>query len=442
MIKRLFIFLFLSFIFSNCSPAPDATGVEGYLIQHIDIVSMDGPGVQKDRAVLIKGGKIAGIFGPEEMVSGQNYKVIDGSGKFLSPGLIDAHAHVSIRSDFERYIAHGVTTVREMWGLPVKLRWRDAIAKGQISGPNFIVSSTFFWLNGPAATMHVEPTDPETGRALVRKAKEEGYDLIKIVSLTDMETLKAVIDEAKKLGLRISGHYPDRSVPVEIMLDIGMNSFEHADEISSIAFKDDASDENIKKFARALVQRGIGITTILTPAQNYLEIDAKGKEFYTPEAKLEILLKLGPHYFTDASQTIDNVIAANGQYAQQWTEGIALAKRAAKIFMEEGVPLAIGTEGIGPFFRVAGVGTHSEMALLSSAGLSNYEVMGVATVNGAKVTGFEGQKGLVKEGYDADLLILSGNPLDDLSVLEDPEAVFVRGKYYSPEALAALEEIY
>jgi len=221
-----------------------------------------------------------------------------------------------------------------------------------------------------------------------------------------------------------------------------MSSFEHADEFTSVAFKDDDSNENMHRIARALADRGIGLTTILTPARNYLEIDAKGKDFYTPETRLEILLKLGPHYFMDAGQTIDNVIAAKGRYVKQWQEGIELSKRAAKVFVDEGVPLAIGTEGIGPFFKVAGVGAHEEMALLSSAGLSNFEVMKVATVNGAKVTGFEGRKGLVKAGFDADLLILSGNPLQDLAVLQNPVAVFVSGRYYSPEQIARLKAIY
>lgn len=411
-------------------------------ISDVDVVTMDGAEVLPNRTVVVRGSRIAGVYAAADAPRVHADTVIDGAGKVLAPGLVDAHVHLSVRSDLERYVAHGVTSVREMWGLPVRLRWRDAVAAGEIPGPNIVVASTFFWSNGPVTTKHVEPTDPATARVLVQAAASDGYDLIKVVRIEGLDVLRAIVDEAHSLEMTVSGHYPDRAVPVDEMLDVGMSSFEHADEFASIAFASDSSDDEIRRIARALAERGIGLTTILTPAKKYLEIDARGAAYYTPAARLEILERLGPSYFRDAEQTIDNVIAARGQYVRQWTEGTQLALRAAKTFVDEGVPLGIGTEGIGPFFEVAGVGVHDEMALLSEAGLSSRQVLRVATVNGARLLGFEGRKGRVREGYDADLLLLDGNPLQDLTVLREPSAVLIMGRVYDRAALDALKRVY
>lgn len=414
----------------------------GLAIRDVNVIPMDGGAMLEGRTVVVRDGRVEGLYAPGEDLPFAPDTMLDGSGKFLAPGLVDAHAHVHVRSDLERYLVHGVTSVREMWGLPRSLRWRDATRAGRIPGPNLVVASTFFWMDGPETTRHVEPTDPETARSLVRQAADEGYDLIKVVSIPDMDVLRAVIDEAHASDLTVSGHYPDRSVSVTEMLDVGMSSFEHADEFTTIAFADDSSDEAIRRIAEALAGRGIGITTILTPARTYLEIDAKGADYYTPEARLEILERMGPYYFRDAGQTIDNVLTAGGEYVQQWTEGTALALRAAPVFLEAGVSLAIGTEGIGPFYEVAGVGVHDEMALLSQAGLSNEQVLRVATVNGAELLGFGDRKGRILPGFDADLLLLDGDPLEDLTTLRAPAAVLVMGRLYSRSDLDALARVY
>lgn len=439
--KVLTVLLF--FFLAACDQAP--TSVENsdiILITNVTVVPMNQEGVLENRSVLVEDGIIAGIFEADQTAATAGVTVIDGTGKFLAPGLIDAHAHVSLRSNFERYLVHGVTSIREMWGLPRRLRWRDAIRNGDLTGPNFVVASTFFWLGGPETVLHLEPTDPETARELVRQVKTDGYDLIKVVDLEDMNILNALIDEAEKQGLSVSGHYPDKSVPLEEMLQVGMASFEHIDEFTSIAFKEDSSDEYIRKIAKELNQRGIGLTTILTRALTYLEIESRGQDFYTAEAKLGILKNLGAFYFQSATRTIDNVIASNGEYTEQWTEGVDLAQRAVVIFLEENVNLAIGTEGIGAFYGASGVGVHYEIAFLKDAGLSNYQVMKVATVNGANVIGFEGHKGLIVEGYDADLILLDANPLIDLETLKNPIGVLVMGHYYSQEDLADLKDIY
>jgi imidazolonepropionase-like amidohydrolase len=415
---------------------------DAIVIADITVVSPGEPGTREHQTVVIRDGRIEDMLPADSAPRIRHATVVDGRQKFLTPGLVDAHAHVHVRSDLERYLVHGVTSVREMWGLPRELRWRDEIRSGRMAGPNMVVASTYFWMNGPSLTKHVEPKDPATARALVRQAAADGYDLIKVIAIPDMDVLRAIVDEAGKAGLRVSGHYPARSVPVEEMLGVGMWSFEHADEFSSIAFARDSFEGHMRAIARELRSRDIGITTILTPARKYLEIDAKGKDFYSPEARLDILERLGPYHFQDASTTIDNVIAAAGKYVRQWREGTALALRAAKTFADEGVALGIGTEGIGPFLTVDGVGVHDEMSLLAEAGLTNEQVLKVATVNGAHLLGFEGRKGYIRRGYDADLLILSANPIDDLAALRTPEGVFVMGRYYARQDLDFFARIY
>jgi len=412
------------------------------VITGVAVVPMDGQGVLPDRTVVVRDGRIEAIYEPGQAPGIRAETQLDGSGKFLAPGLIDAHAHVRLRSDLERYLVHGVTSVRDMWGLPRTLRWREAIRDGSIAGPNLVVASTYFWLDGPAATRHVEPTSPDTARALVRQAAREGYDLIKVVSLRDLATLRAIVDEARQLGLTVSGHYPDKAVPVAEMLEVGMASFEHADEFASVAFATDTSEAAIRRLARALVERRIGLTTILTPAEQYRAIDRQGADYYSTDARIAVLERLGAYYYQDAVTTIDNVLAARGRYVKQWTEGSALAHKAARTFVEEGVRLGIGTEGIGAFYGVDGVGVHDEMSLLSKAGLTNRQVLEVATVNGAALLGFEGRKGRLRVGFDADLLLLDADPLESLETLQHPEAVFVRGRCYSPVELAALKRVY
>lgn len=428
---------------AGCQQAPVATKPPAsILIRNVAVVPMASEEVLPSRTVLVQNGRIAGIYEAGDAPSPQGAIVVDGTGKFLAPGLIDAHTHIPLRSDLERYLAHGVTSVREMWGLPRSLRWRDAVERGAIAGPHCVVSSTYFWRDGPPDTLHVEPTDAGTTRALVRQVKAEGYDLVKVVHLGDMETLKALVEEAHQQGLTVSGHYPDRSVPLDEMLALGMRSFEHLDEFASIAFPGGADEARMREVAGILSERNIALTTILTPPVKYLEIDRRGKAFYTPEAKLEILTSFGPYYLQSAKQTIDKVLAAGGKFVPQWIEGSALAKRAAAIFLDEGVTLALGTDGNGPFHPVGGVGIHDEMTLLREAGLTSYQILRAATVNGAKLLGRDDRTGQLREGFDADLLLLGGNPLENLDVLKNPEGVFVGGRYYSPRNLADLKSVY
>ena len=183
---------------------------------NVNVIPMDKERVLENQTVLVRDGIIVEI--------GRSVKIpkdatrVDGSGKYLIPGLVDMHTHLlsdgddypdSIAEDeLKVMVANGVTTIRLMIGTPEQLILRTKSAQGEIIAPTIYSASPH--LTGKEQGNNFVVNTPDEARAAVRKSKAAGYDFIKITTFIKAEVYEAAIDEAAKLNIKVVGHADSR----------------------------------------------------------------------------------------------------------------------------------------------------------------------------------------------------------------------------------------
>ena len=408
------------------------------VIENVNVVAMVDWGVVEGRDVLIENGKISRIVATGSVEWRGEISVVDGDGKYLLPGLIDAHTHLGERGALDGYLSYGVTTVRDMWGSPRYLSWRDAINQGQLRGPELIVATPFAWLGAPESVAHWEVDTVAQAKAVAQRAQAEGYDLVKIVQILDPEILSALVEEGRRLGIPVGGHFAadPETTPLSRYAASGVTSIEHLDELAGTFFAD-ASEEEIREAARALADNDVYFTTLLK-AIDFLCSAADGEKGPDSFMKSVVLWSHGAYQALRMESLFEFASSLPADDVRR--VGYAIAPKVLRIFLQEDVQIALGTEG-PQFYAPSGTIVHEEMAVLRQAGLTAHETLRTATVNGAAALGLIHRKGTLEVGKDADLILADRNPLADVSTLREPLAVFVRGTMLDRETLEFLRRI-
>ena len=185
------------------------TGKQNTLIfTDVTIIDTAGGPNQTDMTVVITKDRITGIDKAGKLPSPKGAQTIDATGKFLIPGLWDMHAHRGDKRFLPLFIANGITGVRILWGSSVHHAWRKEVAKGSLLGPRLIIASSLvdgakqFWPGSTSVRNEAE------ARQVVRQAKEDGADFIKIYESLTRDVFFAIADESKKQGIPFAGHIP------------------------------------------------------------------------------------------------------------------------------------------------------------------------------------------------------------------------------------------
>src|SRR6202521_3679542 len=206
------------------------------IIHDVTVIDATGAPAQSHRTIFVRDGKIEAIGESSEGTGGKLSGVyVDGTGKFLIPGLWDMHVHMVFGDWFPRgkevtlplFIANGVTGVRDMGGeLEVLQQWRKEIAAGTLIGPRMVISGPMLDGPQPRFPSSIAIKTPEDGRRAVDDLKRRGADFIKLQSLISREAVFAIAEEARKQKIAFEGHVPD-AVRASEMSEAGMKSFEH-----------------------------------------------------------------------------------------------------------------------------------------------------------------------------------------------------------------------
>src|SRR5262249_48524712 len=202
---------------------------------HVNVVEVDEGSVRPDMSVVVKSQHIVRIGKSGHFKLPKNARIVDGTGKYLIPGLWDMHVHTIFgdwipkneKVTLALFVANGITGVRDMGGdLDSLKRWRTEIADGTLLGPRMVISGPM--LDGPTPTfpLSLPVSTPEDGRKAVADLKGRGADFIKIQSLVPRDAYFAVAEEAKRLQIPFSGHVPDQ-VRAREASDAGQRSMEH-----------------------------------------------------------------------------------------------------------------------------------------------------------------------------------------------------------------------
>jgi hypothetical protein len=419
------------------SQPPDSSPLLAFV--HVHVIPMDRERVLDDQTVVVKEGRIAAM-GPSRAVKPPaGARQIDGTGKYLIPGLTDAHVHLYSAIEFPLYFANGVTTVFNLDGRPAHLLWRKQVADGEVLGPRIFTAGPLF---GRAHSA-------DEAVRLVDQQADAGYDAVKIYNPVSREEFPALIAEAKRRHLLLMGHIA-RAPGFELTIQSGQ-SVAHLDEFLYTYFNPqlDGNDQHVvldeskipvvaRETAAARVYVIPTLHTYVTTVQQSADLDAflKNPAFrYLPPWALEQFQPAVNRFKKDSSP----------EQSARMQAALAFQRKLVKALFDAGVPLMAGTDApdVGP---MAGVGIHEELQELASDGLSPFQVLETVTVNPARYFGKSDEFGSIAVGKRADLVLLERNPLENISNTRGIVGVMLRGKWLSKEDLAqrvgAIPEAY
>jgi imidazolonepropionase-like amidohydrolase len=389
---------------------------------HANVISMTKEGVETDQTVVVTNGKIAAVGPAGKVRVPTGATKIDASNKYLIPGLTDAHVHLQTTVEFPLYIANGVTTVYNLDGTPAHILWREEIAKGKLRGPTIFTTGPIFF----------GPHKPETSVKMVDEQAKLGYDGVKIYNGVSREEFPFLVAEAKKNHMLLMGHV-SRGTDFEATVEAGQ-SIAHLEEYTYTFFNPMHDDNNkhivyddskIPEAVRLTVKSGVYVTpTLSTYATIVQQATALDEFLKTPELRYD-----SP--WIRASLQPETNRYANGfkesDYAQL-RRSLEFQRKLVKALEDAGVPLLCGTDAsdVGP---VAGFGIPAELRELVADGLTPYQALQTATVNPARYFGRSAEFGTIESGKRADLVLLEGNPLQDIGQMRAIAGVMARGHW-------------
>ncbi len=438
-----------------CGPTPVAEpGTIAFV--GVSVLPMDREGVSADQTVIVVDGVITEVGPSDAVVVGEGATVIDGTGRYLMPGLAEMHAHVPPGANPPRdqvedilflYVANGITTIRGMLGSDYQLPLAAELARGEVLGPTFYVGAPS--INGNSA-----PT-PEAAEALVRRHEEAGYHLQKIhpgVSRATWDHMVAVADE---VGLRFGGHVPV-DVGLEHAIRTGISTVDHLDGyVQAIASDDVVEQINTgQPIDLAGLVSGADVDRIEDIVRLTLEHDV----YVVPTMYLWENLYSGgdPEPFLRQPEMRYVSEAQRSAWRQQGSGGpqgspealqafFDLRNRILRALADADAGVLMGTDS-PQLYNVPGFALHREIAVMAEAGMTPHQILASGTVNVGRYVrehlGLDERIGTVAPGHRADLLLLEANPLDDLGNLNLRAGVMVRGRWVpETEIQAGLERL-
>ena len=362
---------------------------------------------------------------------------IDATGKYVLPGLINAHAHLQderagvaqpIEYELKIWLACGITAVRDVGSDTRKaLAWRDASAKGTLAAPRIFVYPQFG-----------RPTNLDSARARVRALKAMGVDGIKLLGI-DRDVMQAMEDEAHKEGLRIAHHVGVEETNAWDDIHFGTTSIEHWYGIPDAAIVNGVQDfpsyYNYNNETDRFRWAG-HLWREADPARLQMVLDSMVARhvawvptFDIYEASRDLQRAKGQPWFGEyLHPTLEDYFrpdpANHGSYFFGWTstdetfwkENYRIWMNAVRDFEKKGGLVGAGDDA-GFIYQMYGFGTIRELELQQEAGFSTIKVIQHATLNNAKILGEEERLGRVRAGFLADLIVVNGNPLENLKVL-------------------------
>ena len=411
----------------------------------VNVVPMDSEKIIPNSMVIVKDGKVTAIG--KKLKYDKNALVIDTKGKYLIPGLAEMHAHVPPNENLEShkevlflFAANGITTIRGMLGHPKHLELRSMINSGEVFGPRFYTTGPSF--NG------LSVKTAERGAAMVREQKAAGYDYLKLHPGLTKETFAAISSTAKEVGIPFAGHV-SFGVGVWRAIDAGYSSIDHMDGfveamvpgiesmveqqtgLFGMFVADKADVAMIPKLMKELKDKNIWVVPTQSLADRWFAANYTGDDFLKdPDSKY--MDKKIVNQWIDTKKNL----MANAQYDAKKIENfIKLRRKLIYECQQNGVGLLLGCDA-PQIFNVPGFSTHNELKYLVDAGLTPYQALRTGTVNVAKYLNLS-EAGIIKPGAIADLVLINGNPLTDITNTKKVEGVMMRGKWLSKNEIEA-----
>ena len=436
------------------------------IIEGVSIVDVDRLEIHDDRVVIVNQGVIVSI---ESNSKGyEAAEAINGNGKYLIPGLWDMHTHYANVKGYEYFnslfLANGVLGVRDLWG---DLAIRDSLQSVDYLMPRKHMSGAI--IDGPFTLLEgtLQPKTLDEAVKMVDSLYRKGADFIKVYDDLSRDIYHAIATRCKELGLPFVGHVP-LSISATYASEMGQKSIEHLNGIwKSSTTKSSSIDSLELLFKENFLSNNLpgaihNFTTINSlytdsyddvEATNLAKALSKNDTYVTPT-----LVVIHKHWRRKGGAFLkqeENKYVPEGLLNQwdpelnfpekmfppiTWEHGKDLFETSldiVNILQNNKVSIMAGSD-CGVSYLVPGFSLHEELNLLVKAGLTNGEALQTATINPAKFLGLSDSLGTIAENKYADLVLLEGNPLEDISNTGKIHAIVKSGKLYSRLQLDSL----
>lgn len=431
---------------------------------HVRVIDGTGAAPRDDQTIIIDDGKIQSVGPSTTARVPSNAQVLDLKNYTVLPGLVGMHNHMffpmggsppmysNMGSSFPRlYLALGVTTIRTTGSVApfTDLEIKKLIDAGRMIGPKMHITAPYLEGRGAFTPVMHELTGADDARRMVNFWADEGATSFKAYMNITRDELRAVVEEAHKRGLKVTGHLC--SVGYREAAEIGIDNLEHglfADSefvpdkkpdqcpgaaVSASLRQLDLNSAAARETIRTLVAKKVAITSTLPV------FEAAGAPLTSSQSGIGASNALmNPRVFgvmsTDARV---RYLTARARVLSS-SDFTALLRKAMdfeRAFVQAGGLLIAGLDPTGNGGVVAGFGDLRQVELLVEAGFTPVEAIRIASFNGAKFLGEEARIGSIAPGKQADLMVVKGNPAANIMDIEKVEIVFKDGVGYDSEKL-------
>ncbi len=417
---------------NDLSPVDNSQDI---VLDRVNYIDVNTGQLIKDQQIHISQGKIVSVGSPASSTP-TGAKVIDLDGAFVVPGLFDMHVHLHDRKYLGLYLSYGVTSLRNMRGLPMHLRWKHELKSKQWLGSNLYTSSPVLDGEKYAHALQQVVASTEKARDLVGRYQKAGYDFIKAYGYLDKEVFSAIRKEALRLNFPIAKHGPNPISGLSLQSNRGLQSLEHVEDIFQGPLNFSFDREKMVSWVSELKKIDPTITPTLATFHHLTQLSHK-KEAFVDSLPLNTLSPL--YRMINREFAVKRWLGASQEQAEWNSREEAFLFEIVKEMDRQELTLLVGSDG-GTLYMPPGLSTHLEIELLVKAGVSPMKVLQAATINAATALGVADKTGSIDVGRAADLLILAENPMENISALSQPLSVVKAGQWLGEQELNALRK--
>lgn len=444
-------------------------------IHNVNIVDVENHKLQSNMTVVIQDGLISDIKPSDKIRLPENADIINASGKFLMPGLVDAHIHffqngglytrpdvIDLRkyqsyydeihhaiNDMEtkllRYLKSGITTVIDV-GANFHLLEKHNEFNKRDSLPSIYITGPLLTTYQPQVYEGLEEHSPfiltksvEAGIQAVQKQVPYKPDFIKIWYIAgadglkveesarkNLPIIKAIIDESHRNNLKVAVHATER-ITAQLAVESGADFLVHF-------IDDEIVDE---PFLELLKNKDITLIPTLTVSKGYNKTLGQELDFTEYELEYSDPYQLGS--LMDLKHLPDTSLVSRYKYftrirALAYQRSDSIAQANLKLFSDAGINIATGTDA-GNIGTMHAASYLSELKAMNESGMSNWQILSASSINAAKILDLDKEIGSIGKGKKAHLLLLNSNPVSALSNLKDIDRIFINGLDIDPNTL-------
>jgi hypothetical protein len=412
--------------------------MEKVVIQNVSVFTKGGTLVS-NQDVVVEGDKISAVRATGTATIDNAATLIDGTGKTLLPGMFDMHTH---NEKFRGllHLAGGVTAVRDMAN---NKQLRDLAAqfgRNEILGPRIIAYCGIIDGPGPYANQRNVVESLEEGLAEVQAYKDLNYQQIKLYSSIRPEWVRPLAIKAHQLGMRVSGHIPAYMTATQA-INQGYDEIQHINMLF-LNFLPDTIDTRTPLRFSMPAQYGADLDLSSKAYLDFIKLLLKNRILVDPTVAIFENLLLAnqgepsPTYSSIASRFpiieqrgfLSGGLSKEGEKASRYQASYDKMLAVVLDLFQKGVAIVPGTDGLPGFLY------HRELELYVKAGIPAHEVLKLATIKSAEISGVGKSLGSIEVGKQADLILVDGNPLKEISDIRRVEWTMKGGNlYYAKE---------